>query len=233
VSLRQRLQQLPGGLELPLVLLVAFGGAIPQQLRLLFPGAHPAGNSPPITARALLLTLGYELAIAAVLALFLHLRGWTPARLGLERPQWRDALGGAALALAAELGYLLLWTVAVHLWPAVAVAAHSRHLIGSDLTWASVLLVSLINPVFEEVFLCGYPIAALRGQRSLTPAINLSAALRVFFHLYQGVVGVLGVVPLALLFAYAFARRGRLWPLIFGHALLDLVALGSHVRLSG
>ena len=69
--------------------------------------------------------------------------------------------------------------------------------------------VSAINPVFEEVF--------------------VSAGIRVFHHFYQGAVGVVGVAPLALLYAYWFARTGRLWPLIVAHALTDFTALAISI----
>jgi membrane protease YdiL (CAAX protease family) len=51
--------------------------------------------------------------------------------------------------------------------------------------------------------------------------------MRVFYHFYQGAVGVVGIAPLALLFAYGFARTGRLWPLIVAHALTDFWALAA------
>ena len=44
------------------------------------------------------------------------------------------------------------------------------------------------------------------------------------------VVGVLGIVPMALLFAYWYAHTRRLWPLIVAHAILDLVGLAVQMR---
>jgi membrane protease YdiL (CAAX protease family) len=87
------------------------------------------------------------------------------------------------------------------------------------------LAVSLLNPVFEEVFVCGYVISALKERRGTTTAINVSAGIRVFYHFYQGALGILGITPMALIFAYWFARTGRLWPLIVAHAVSDFVAL--------
>jgi membrane protease YdiL (CAAX protease family) len=60
---------------------------------------------------------------------------------------------------------------------------------------------------------------------SLATAVNISAAIRLSYHLYQGVAGVLAVVPLGLLFAYWFARTRQLWPLIVAHAILDFAGL--------
>lgn len=162
----------------------------------------------------------------AVLALFLRARGWTLQRLGLA-PSWRDSGLGVALALASYVGYALLWIVTISLWPRVGQVARATHLIGGTLQWLNVLLVSLVNPVYEEVFLCGYVVAALRERVGVTAAINASAGLRVFCHFYQGALGVLGIVPMALLFAYWYARTARLWPLIVAHAILDLAGLAA------
>jgi membrane protease YdiL (CAAX protease family) len=220
---RQWLRSLPLASEVTLVLLIAFGLSIPVSLAALF-GGLPSEATPTITNQALLTVALYEFVILIVLAAFLRLRGWTLERLGLW-PSVRDSLVGCALAAVAYLTYALLQFAAAGLWPALVQAANASHLIGGDLSWGSVLLVSAVNPVFEEVFLCGYVIAALRERIGVTAAINVSAGVRVFCHFYQGAIGVLGIVPIALLFAYWYARSGRLWSLIVAHALLDITAL--------
>lgn len=221
--MRQWLRSLPLASEVTLVLLGAFGLSIPVSLAALF-GGLPSEATAPLTNQALLTLALYEFVILIVLAAFLRLRGWTLERLGLW-PSVRDSLVGCALAAVAYLGYALLEFAAGSLWPALVQAANASHLIGADLSWGSVLLVSAVNPVFEEVFLCGYVIAALRERIGVTAAINVSAGVRVFCHFYQGALGVLGIVPIALLFAYWYARSGRLWSLVVAHAILDITAL--------
>jgi membrane protease YdiL (CAAX protease family) len=162
--------------------------------------------------------------VLAILGSFLRTRGWTLQRVGFV-PSWRDSAAGAALAVVYYLSYALLWLTTWSLWPAIGALGGATHLVGSDLQWPAVLLVCAVNPVFEELFLCGYVISALRDSRGVTTAINVSAAIRVFCHFYQGAVGVVAIVPMALLFAYWYARSGRLWPLIVAHAILDLAAL--------
>jgi membrane protease YdiL (CAAX protease family) len=220
---RQWLRSLPLASEVTLVLLVAFGLSIPVSLAALF-GGLPSEAGAPITNQALLTLALYEFVILVVLTAFLRLRGWTLERLGLW-PTVRDSLVGCALAVVAYLGYALLEFAAGSLWPQLAQAAKASHLVGADLSWGSVLLVSAVNPLFEELFLCGYVIAALRERIGVTAAINVSVGVRVFCHFYQGALGVLGIVPVALLFAYWYARSGRLWSLIVAHAILDVTAL--------
>src|SRR5262249_838397 len=94
--------------------------------------------------------------------------------------------------------------------------------------WTRVIAVSIVNPVFEEMFVCGYLITVLKERFGVTTAVNVSAGIRVFYHLYQGAMAVVGITPLALLFGYWFARTGRLWPLIVAHALQDFIAFAYH-----
>src|SRR4051812_6715850 len=48
----------------------------------------------------------YETAVLAALGVFLHVRGWAPAHLGLA-PRWRDLPVGLALALAVHAAYFV------------------------------------------------------------------------------------------------------------------------------
>jgi hypothetical protein len=91
-------------------------------------------------------------------------------------------------------------------WPTFAQLATSTHLVAQGLEWPTVVAGSVINPVFEEVFVCAYVVTALKDRVGVTTAVNVSAGIRVFYHFYQGAVGVVGIAPMALLFAYWFAR---------------------------
>jgi uncharacterized protein len=222
---KERIARWSDGTERVLVLLIAFGAAIPRSLHtLLFPSQVFERAAPLINGPHLLATLGYELGIGALLALFLNLRGWTWERLGLQ-PAWRDLLWGPALLLAAYAAYFVLWNVVLGLWPEFYRVAVNTHLVAAHIPWPILLATSIVNPMFEEVFVCGYVITALKEKTGLAAAINASAGLRLFYHLYQGAVGVVALVPFGLVFAIWFARTGRLWPLILAHALQDLVGL--------
>lgn len=206
-----------------LVLLVAFGPAVPGSLAALF-GGLAGPHVPPITQAALLRSVLYEMGLLVVLALFLRARGWRWQRLGLG-PSWQESGVGVALAVGWYLAYLALWNFTRLAWPAFAEVAHATRLVAHGLPWPAIVLVSLVNPVFEEVLLCGYLVTTLKERAGLSTAINVSAGIRVFCHFYQGALGLLGIVPMALLFAWWYARSGRLWPLIIAHALVDLAGL--------
>jgi membrane protease YdiL (CAAX protease family) len=186
-------------------------------------------TSPPITNGNLQGTVFYELAVLAILAIFLSARGWTLERLGV-RPTVRDTVQGIGICVGYYLFYCALVITLANVWTTFARLATSTHLVATGLEWQTVTAVSVINPFFEEVFVCSYVITALKDRFGTTTAVNTSAGIRVFYHFYQGAVGVVGIAPMALLFAYWFARTGRLWPLIVAHALTDFAALAASTR---
>jgi membrane protease YdiL (CAAX protease family) len=53
----------------------------------------------------------------------------------------------------------------------------------------------------------------------------VSTGIRLLYHLYQGTIGVITVVPMGLLYGYLFVRTKQLWPLVLAHILLDIVGL--------
>lgn len=169
-------------------------------------------------------TIIYEVAILTALAFFLRARGWTVARLGIV-PTWRDSFWGVALFVACSVLYYVLAMGLVDVWPAFAQVAMRTHLAVKGLDGVTVLVASFVNPVFEEVLLCGYVVSVLKERRGITTAVNVSAAIRIFCHFYQGALGVVAIAPMGLLFAYWYARTGRLWPLLVAHALDDFLAL--------
>jgi len=152
------------------------------------------------------------------------MRGWTRKRLGLQL-QRRDPLWALALLLITYTAYYVLSLAVVSVWPGFYQLAVNTHLVAAHIAWPILVAISIVNPVFEEVFLCGYVVAALKDKAGAAVAINVSAGIRLLCHLYQGPVGVMSLVPEGLVFATWFARTGRLWPLIAAHALQDLLGL--------
>ena len=216
--------------EFAIVELVAFGLPLVSALVLLIAPATVLRGAPLFNDGRLLRTIAYEVVIAGLLGGGLALRGWTLKRLGLVPDSGRREIStapliGAVIFLGTYLVYLALWVTVANLWPQLTHSALAERAVPGHLAPIVVLAVCVVNPVFEEVFVCGYVIAALRERWGTTTAINVSAAIRVAYHLYQGAPGVLGITPFALIAAYWFARTGRLWPVIVAHALMDLVPL--------
>lgn len=184
---------------------------------------------PLISERRLEHLLIFEPIVLACLGTFLFVRGWSAERLGI-RPTLRDSLIGFGLAIAAYAGFFLLWVVlmATGLRPDYLGGATS--LVDEHLLLVSVIAVSVVNPIFEEVFVCGYIITLGREKGRLALGVNLSVALRLAYHLYQGGIGVVGIIPFGLVLAWWYGKTGRLWPVIVAHAASDLASMLAYVH---
>jgi uncharacterized protein len=179
---------------------------------------------PSISEHGLESLLVYETLVLLVLGAFLHLRDWTLTRIGL-RPQFRDTLIGVGLAATTYAAYVVSWVAvsAVHLQPTYLGGSNS--LVKAGLLLPVVVAVSCLNAVFEEVFVCGYLITAAREKGRLSVGVNASVAIRLAYHLYQGGMGVIGIIPFGLICALWYARTARLWPVVIAHVVIDLTGL--------
>jgi membrane protease YdiL (CAAX protease family) len=218
------LQAIPRQVEFAIVILIAFGYFIYGSILTVF---TPQYGSAQISDAGLQFLLVYELAALAALGAFLMMRGWNLQRLGFS-PTLRDTVTGIGLALTGYFVYIATWIVFSGFTPELGGEGDS--FIAPGLSLTNVIFISVLNPIFEELFVCGYIIAALRKRRSLFFAINTSVAIRLAYHLYQGTTGVISIIPLGLIFAYWFARTGRLWPVVVAHGIMDFLSLMAYVK---
>lgn len=208
--------------EFALVITLAFGYFILGSLLSLSEPPRKAS----ITEASLSFLIGFETCVALVLTGLLRARGWNRRQLGLV-PAKGDLLMAVGLSVAAYAAYVAAWYGMTWLLPGAGTLPDG--FVTRDLRWGTVLLASIVNGTYEEVFVCGYVIAALRKTRSEYFAINVSIAIRLVYHLYQGTAAVISIIPMGFIFAYWFARTGRLWPVILAHILFDVVGLAEYV----
>src|SRR5262245_14933292 len=109
------------------------------------------------------------------------MRGWTLQSLGLEAHA-RDVLVGLALAVAVHFIYLAAWELASGIFPRLPIPPAATDSAGVSLM--NVTAACILNPIFEEVFVCSYVIGALKERRGPWTAINVSVAIRLIYHLY-------------------------------------------------
>jgi membrane protease YdiL (CAAX protease family) len=124
----------------------------------------------------------------------------------------------------------VVWAFAAVTSSYVLEAGQKFNLIDGTIEPAIIIAISIVNPIFEECFLCGYLVTALKDRTGSWTAINISVGIRLICHLYQGIIGVIFIVPFGLIFTYWYARRGRLWPLIVAHALFDFFPLFTYAN---
>jgi uncharacterized protein len=170
----------------------------------------------------------YEIALTAILCAFLATRGWTLERIGLN-PSLKDTAAGVVLFFVASVVWYGIWAVIAIIAPDIVrgAAATSQTIVSHGLSMTAVGVVSIVNPIFEETFETAYVMTALRGRVSPVACVNVSVAIRLLCHLYQGTLGVIGIIPIGLMAAYWYLKTGRLWPLIVAHALTDFMSLAS------
>ena len=151
-----------------------------------------------------------------------RIRGWSLATFGL-RPSWKWTGVGVLLFLANGLvGRVLrlLMTEVFH----TTVDFHRV----SEFTLPFVILICLVNPIFEEALECGYFFQALQ-RHGMWVTVLASAVFRGFLHASMGVSGFLFTFALGLLFGFFYWRWRQLWPLIVAQALQMLYSLLPHV----
>ncbi|AXK72908.1 CPBP family intramembrane metalloprotease [Lysobacter sp. TY2-98] len=203
--------------ECLLVLLVAFAMPVLSSMTsLIAPSTQPA-----ITEDGLRSLIVYEAVVLLALLPLLRLRGWQRAHLGAVWNDW-DLPAGALLTLVTLLACGVLGVLMQEVAHIVPPAPDT--LVARDIPIATVALASMVNPLFEELFLCGYLVGVLKPARGTAFAVNASTALRLSYHLYQGAPSVL-IIPVGLLFAAWYARTGGLWPVVIAHAAFDAMAL--------
>jgi membrane protease YdiL (CAAX protease family) len=82
----------------------------------------------------------------------------------------------------------------------------------------------LVAAYAEELVTRAYLITRLTGLLgSPTKAVVLAAATFASYHVYQGVGGLVDLFVFGLAFGVAYLLFGRVWPLVVGHALANVM----------
>src|SRR5690625_4714957 len=150
--------------------------------------------------------------------------GWDTTRVG---PDVAWGVGLAALIGIPGVGLYLVGRA----------AGVSLNVAASGLTpawWAAGVLVlaAVKNAVLEEVLVVGYLADRLRRLRWHHGwIIAVSSLIRASYHLYQGWAGFAGNLIMGAIFMGFYLKRGRLWPLIIAHGLIDIVAFIGYAYL--
>lgn len=177
-----------------------------------------------ITGKDLILLLAYEITVLLVLGWFLKKRGWTLARFGVI-PSWKSTVMGVGLIPTVYAIYALMWIALALLFPETQLVIQSKSVSMTGIRTWEIILVSIINPIFEEIFVCGYIIHFLKRLNSLWFAVIVSTSIRTLYHLYQPIQGVVFIISLGLVFGFFYAKSNRLWSVVAAHTFFDLYGL--------
>ncbi|MGD9815532.1 MAG: CPBP family intramembrane glutamic endopeptidase [Hyphomonadaceae bacterium] len=221
------IRALPHWVEIAVVIATAFG--------MFILGSISAASAPSeltvYSAADFTSIAAYEIVVGTALLAFLFARGWRIEALGFRSLHWRDGLDAALLFAAVwSVAWAVHWMLGVFGAPAGAASESGGLVDAQGVGIATLIVFCLINAGYEELFVCAYLVAAWRGP-NLALGILLSALVRLSYHLYQGPIALLSVLPFGLLLAWYFARTRRIAALIALHFALDMLALLPYARL--
>jgi membrane protease YdiL (CAAX protease family) len=161
-----------------------------------------------------------SVCVSYVTLYLIRRRGEPWSTLGLVRFGLTDPFVGLAL-------YLLPWAflpVVLRIVPEELdfqgqFFANPRH------SWERVAVVAQysLSAFAEELVFRAYLITRLKTLLgSTSKAIMVAAGVFALCHVYQGASAVAWTLGMGLVFGTYFAFARRLWPLVIGHALLDI-----------
>ena len=227
--IRQAFAKIPNWLEIAIVVAICFGSSIVISVFRFISGA--AFERVEITDAHLVGLLIFEPILSVASLGFLYLCGyklWTRIQFVVSL----RAIGlGVAVCFAQILGYVLLWMAA-----SLILLLFGTHIpVAAFTVKVSLILavaVSIINPMFEEAFLLGYLFDRLQ-KHSMWFLIGLATLIRVSYHLYQGWVGVIGLIPTGIVMGLVYWRTRNLMPVYLAHLVMDLTGLLGNQYIGG
>jgi membrane protease YdiL (CAAX protease family) len=166
--------------------------------------------------------LVFEALILGVVAGILRLRGWRAARMGLDF-SWRRAIGGVPLFVAYMISYWLIVGFAMSFLRSTTMLDFKFRVTAP---FALVLGFIVLNSFFEETLVAGYVVEALSDQGPAL-AITASTLIRFSYHVYQGPIASLSILPLGLLFCAVYWRWRSVWPLIVAHTIVNVISMSA------
>lgn len=169
--------------------------------------------------------LQYESAVLVFLFLFLKFQGRNLKDLGFS-VSIDKITHGLILFIANYIIYLLLFRVFGDFLITSGTEGSSSAAVAYsiNLSILPLILFSIINPIFEEFILVGY-IASVVGKRfGLIITLITSVFFRLSFHVYQGPLILLSILPMGILFTVYFWHKRSIVPLIIGHGVMDFLS---------
>jgi membrane protease YdiL (CAAX protease family) len=207
---------------------------LPSLMKAVYHFRHPEVPLAPGSA------VSWQFASKAVIELLLLGLLWHVLRLNGESfadlmPPFtgRDILRGIGLSI---WGYVSWYALALLLWKIAggsSAAEQTRRTMDIFQTpfTAFYLVAILVNPFAEELFVRGFLQTRLRqaGHEGLA-VVLFSAGLQTSYHLYQGLLPCLSLIPVFLVFALYYHANRRLWPVLIAHLIMDLLAMLANMK---
>lgn len=213
--MRQLIRNLSDRAEFIVVTAIAFSWITLRSLMILIDGVRRV----ELTTDAVLRSIAIEVLILAAALAILRVRGWTVRRLGLEF-SWKAAAAGIPLFIIYLLVYWVAATLVLLVFPAARTVWAFQ--VVPSAPFALIAIFVVLNSVFEELLVTAYVIESF-ARDGAALAITVSTLFRFGYHLYQGPLASLSIIPLGLLFGTMYWQRRNVWPLMVAHTIANLM----------
>lgn len=177
-----------------------------------------------VNQRGLACILVYEVFVFSVVWPILSIRNWSFNSIGLK-PSIKDTFIGFIIYIFIVILYVVLVMIVITIFAPLRNVFENTQLVDPNINIFLIIFVSVINPAFEEIFVCAYVIEKIKKHKGLALGIMVSVLIRTLYHLYQGLAGIFLIVPMGIIFALWYGKTKRLWPLIVAHVVMDFVGL--------
>jgi membrane protease YdiL (CAAX protease family) len=165
----------------------------------------------------------FEILILLLAGWILYVRGWRFRTLA-GGFSWSSVLAGIPLFVAYMLLYWFTALTVASFFPGVAKIRPFQ--ITHTASPVVILTFFLVNSVFEEFSVTAYVVTALRTEGQAL-AITASVLIRFLYHVYQGPLASLSILPLGILFGMVYWRYRNVWPLVIAHTVANLLAYAA------
>jgi membrane protease YdiL (CAAX protease family) len=181
--------------------------------------SHPSNFS-------LLLHATRQLLGISLLLYVLYRQGRRIEDIGLSF-QWLDLLRGIAIYAVAHLIYYGLSKWIHFQFPHLDMKAYN---VGTGAFMASFVFM-FINPFYEELIVRAYAMTEIEFlSGSKAAAVIISTLFQSAYHLYQGLIPALLIIPVFLIYSLYFSRYKKIMPVIIAHLIADMVAMVYYMR---
>jgi membrane protease YdiL (CAAX protease family) len=153
---------------------------------------------------------------------FLYIRFWRLSHFHINMGWLQTLIGIVTFAVDFLLQYVALFLLKAVYESDVLISTGIEI---SKISLPVAIIVSFVNPFFEELFVVGYITQSLRKNHDALYVITLSATIRLLYHLYLGPIAI-GIFFIGILHAFFYWRWKSLWPLIFAHCILNFMSFG-------
>ena len=206
-------------LEIPIVIALAFGYPIFKSIaHFLSPNPNFSFSNPGIIR-----LLVFEIIITALLFCFLKKQVFSLPK-ELYAPSFKLSFHGIILTVGYYFVYFILMML-LYFLPHSIFDSNIHY--GQSINPILIFLLIIVNPVYEEFFVTAYIFESLKNQLNNNMIVFLSTFIRCCYHLYQGKIIILTILPLGLIYCFYYKKYRRIWPIVLSHGIIDLIAFSQ------